>query len=471
MADVRYIVFRCYSTKPIYTFSKSIIGMINLLDSINNKGEYYLRHNLSKNSSQKKISSKNLETFLKKLEDQKVMDFEFICRLKDVDSDKIFPFRFQITYDNHRIYSTEAFGRGGSRIKTLMPGGEFRIEVCIQSHLVPEDLFSKFETAFKELYISSDSSYGFWDMMDMRDALFSKRSIYERKLILERGVAGQYKQRVAGVFAGNFLNPAHMEMFKGNFSDIMKDCKYEELTNGSFYLKLGKSQEEAIIRNTKFDQILPKETEPYADKTREAYILKPSHIEKLGGIDVIKKCLPDKASLVQYEGRLILIYKNEDRNDVNELVAFLYHLVPFRMHRCFSVSKNFADKLIFIYSKEDKCDICLNINLNESMSTIPFNLVNSKSNSEFCNLKKIIADWISSCGEEPQIYYDEKNDILKWNMNLSNISDVKIIHLYSLLNEYAVENKIFAFCNIGAFIEEGLPLMRRMAIDGYYVTY
>ncbi len=97
MEDTRYIVFRCYSCEPIYTFSKTIINMINLLDGINNnKGDYYLRHNLSQNATQKKVSSKSLDTFLKKLEDQKVKDFEFICRLKDTDSNTVFPFRFQI---------------------------------------------------------------------------------------------------------------------------------------------------------------------------------------------------------------------------------------------------------------------------------------------------------------------------------------------------------------------------------------
>ena len=41
-------------------------------------------------------------------------------------------------------------------------------------------------------------------------------------------------------------------------------------------------------------------------------------------------------------------------------------------------------------------------------------------------------------------------------MSLSSFDDIKIIHLYNLLNEYAVENKIFAYFNIGVFKEEGL---------------
>lgn len=470
MADVRYIVFRCYSTKPIYTFSKSIIGMINLLDSINNKGEYYLRHNLSKNSSQKKMSSKNLETFLKKLEDQKVMDFEFICRLNDVDSDKIFPFRFQITYDNHRIYSTEAFGRGGSRIKTLMPGGEFRIEVCIQSYLVPEDLFSKFETAFKELYISSDSSYGYWDIMDMRDALFSKRSTYEKKLIMDRAVAQQYNQRVAGVFTGNFLNPSHMEMFKEYFPGIMEDCKYEELANGTFYLKLSKEQEESIKNNSMFSHIFPVEADYQPEKIKPAFILKESHVERLGGIDVIKKCLPDKASLVQYNGGLIIIYRNEYVNDINELLAFLQHLYPFRTNGSPSASKEFADYLSFILTDEDEYNLLLCIGIDESLSSIHFGLFNADRNPEFYNLKNIISDWLASCGEESKVSSNEKTSYIQWEMNSSSVNDVRIIELHNLLNKYAVEKSIYAFFRIGDLKKEGFFIMRKMQQDGLLVT-
>lgn len=472
MEDTRYIVFRCYSCEPIYTFSKTIINMINLLDGINNnKGDYYLRHNLSQNATQKKVSSKSLDTFLKKLEDQKVKDFEFICRLKDTDSNTVFPFRFQITYENHRHYSSEAYGRSALSRKILIPSGEFRIEVCIQSYLVPKDLFSKLEIVFKELYISSNSSYGYWDIMDMRNALFSKRSVYERKLLMDRVVAKQYERRVAGIFAGNFLNQVHMEMLKEYFPDIMENCKYDVLDNGSFYLKMEKEQRDTIINSIMFDHILPVDAGYYPRNIKEAFALNLTHIKKLGGIDIIKKCLPDKASLVQYEGGLIILYHREYRNDINELIAFLHHLFPFGMCSSLSISKNFADNLNFIYTKEDKCNICLSINMNEPLSPVPFNLVNSNANPEFCNFERIIYDWITSCGEEPQIFYDEENDILKWEMSLSSFDDIKIIHLYNLLNEYAVENKIFAYFNIGVFKEEGLPIMRKMAIDGFYIIF
>jgi len=276
---------------------------------------------------------------------------------------------------------------------------------------------------------------------------------------------------VAGIFAGNFLNQVHMEMLKEYFPDIMKNCKYDVLDNGSFYLKMNKEQGEAIINSIMFDHILPVDAGYYPRNIKEAFALNLTHIKKLGGIDIIKKCLPDKASLVQYEGGLIILYHREYRNDINELIAFLHHLFPFKIHPSLSISKNFADNLNFIYTKEDKCNICLSINMNEPLSPVSFNLVNSNANPEFCNFEGIIYDWITSCGEEPQISYDEENDILKWEMSLSSFDDIKIIHLYNLLNEYAVENKIFAYFNIGVFIEEGLPIMRKMAINGFYVTF
>lgn len=471
MRDATYIVFRCYSREPIYTFRKSITNIINLLNSIKNKGDYYLRYNLSQDAVQKKISSKSLDTFLKKIEEQKVKDFEFICRLKDTDSNRVFPFRFQITYDNHRHYSSDVYGKSKIGRKMLIPAGEFRIEVCIQSFLVSEGLFSKLEIAFKELYVSSNSSYGYWDIMDMKEALFTKRSIYEKKSIMDRTVAKQYDQRVAGIFAGNFLNQSHMEMLREYFPDIMENCKYEGLANGSFYLKINKDQEKAIKNNIVFEHILPVDAGFDSQKKKEAFILKPSHIEKLGGIDVIKRCLPDKASLVHDDCGLILIYNNEYRNDINELIAFLHHLFPFKAYPSSPVSKDFADILYFVCTKEDKYNICLCVNINENLGPVSFYLVNSDRSSEFCNLKGIICDWITSCGEKSEIFYDEKNDVLKWEMNPSSFNDIKIIQLYNLLNKYAVENKIFAYFNVGAFEEEGLPIMRKMALNILYVTF
>ncbi|HQA56981.1 MAG TPA: hypothetical protein PK033_03785 [Acetivibrio sp.] len=470
MMDTRYIVFRCYSREAIYTFSKSIINMINLLASINNEGEYYLRHNLSQDSSQKNISLRSLKTFLGKIKNKKVKDFEFICRLKDVDSNKVFPFRFQITYDNHRYYMSQAYGSGKINRDVLISTGPFRIEVCIQSHLIPEDLFSKFETAFKDLYMSSKSSYGYWDIMDMRDALFSKRSTYEKKLIMDRAVAEQYNQRVAGVFTGNFLNPSHMEMFKEYFSGIMEDCKYEELANGTFYLKLSKEQEESIKNNSMFSHILPVEADYQPEKIKPAFILKESHVERLGGIDVIKKCLPDKASLVEYNGGIIIIYRNEYVNDINELLAFLQHLYPFRTNGSPSASKEFADYLSFILTDEDEYNLLLCIGIDESLSSIHFGLFNADRNPEFYNLKNIISDWLASCEEESKVSSNEKTSYIQWEMNSSSVNDVRIIELHNLLNKYAVEKSIYAFFRIGDLKKEGFFIMRKMQQDGLLVT-
>ena len=36
--------------------------------------------------------------------------------------------------------------------------------------------------------------------------------------------------------------------------------------------------------------------------------------------------------------------------------------------------------------------------MNEPLSPVPFNLVNSNANPEFCNFERIIYDWITSCG-------------------------------------------------------------------------
>ncbi|NLD47733.1 MAG: hypothetical protein GX660_11115, partial [Clostridiaceae bacterium] len=157
--------------------------------------------------------------------------------------------------------------------------------------------------------------------------------------------------------------------------------------------------------------------------------------------------------------------------DIDELVAFLECLIPFKMHASFAFSKDFADSLRFVCTKEDKYNVCLCINLNNSTSVISFNLIDSNSKPEFADFEKIVCDWIESQGEKSQVCYDGNTNVLNWKLDASGINDLKIIELYDLLNQYAVENNIFAFLNIGEFKEEGLPVMRKMGLDNLYVTF